>query len=291
MKLSSTRSFVRSHLQRRVCESCRSIPVTSPIQHVKTLQRTFIAFSGKDGSTRIPKDPKAYANIEELRRELEDAKGQAPFTLTRTIKWLSDAANNGGGGLAFQAYRWVLGLDTPPTWNASWRRPAATEAADLLKIEETTDPEVIESIQALLMIPKSAAIRLIYRCPAVGKLSSRNLMMRIVDLKELFPSTNVARMVELLPTAFLGDNAWEETLENLRRTSQLLREGLFGADVDAIFEADPTILFESPESIELGLQRMKELWQVDAIALKNSEPEELALAVRALSLQGPPKSV
>ncbi|KAL4527170.1 hypothetical protein Ndes2526B_g09119 [Nannochloris sp. 'desiccata'] len=271
-----------------------SLPISffSPNQHPGKHQRNLTNFSGNGGSTRVPKDPKAYADIEELRRELEDGKGQAPFTLTRTIKWLSDAANNGGGGLAFQAYRWVLGLDTPPKFK-SYRRPAEIEATALLEIEETTDPELIEAIQTLLMIPKTAAVRLIYRCPAAGNMSSIDLMMRIVDLKGLFPGTNVARMVELLPTAFLAEQSdqWKETIEKLRRTSELLREGLQGANVDAIFEADPTILFESPESIELGLKRMKELWKVDAIALKNSEPEELALAVRALSLQGPPKSV
>jgi hypothetical protein len=281
---------LRSHVGRST-----SLPmsfVSLPIQQPRRNQRKLTTFSGSGGSSRVPKDPKAYADIEELRRELEDGKGQAPFTLTRTIKWLSDAANNGGGGLAFQAYRWVLGLDTPPSFK-SYRRPAEIEATALLQIEETTDPELIEAIQTLLMIPKTAAVRLIYRCPAAGNMSSIDLMMRIVDLKGLFPATNVARMVELLPTAFLADqnDQWNETMEKLRRTNQLLREGLQGADVDAIFEADPTILFESPESIELGLKRMKDLWKVDAIALKNSEPEELALAVRALSLQGPPKSV
>lgn len=82
-------------------------------------------------SERAPKDPASYSNIEELRRELEQGKGQAPFTLTRTIKWLSDAANNGGGGLAFQAYRWVLGLDQP----AGWKRPPDLDAAEISRIE------------------------------------------------------------------------------------------------------------------------------------------------------------
>jgi hypothetical protein len=273
-----------------------SAPLISSTRQSKKHHFNLVStFSSNDGSTRVPKDPKAYADIEELRRELEDGKGQAPFTLTRTIKWLSDAANNGGangGSLAFQAYRWVLGLDTPPTF-AAYRRPAEIEATSLQKIEETTDPELIEAIQTLLMIPKSAALRLILRCPAVGEMSSLDLMMRIVDLKGLFPATNVARMVELLPTPFLAENSndWKTTMEKLERTSELLRDGLQGADVDAIFEADPTILFESPASIELGLKRMKELWRLDVTALKNSEPEELALAVRALSLQGPPKSV
>ncbi len=285
----------RSPSMGSVVGGSRPIPNKLPFTHrIQDTRRPKKTRSGNGGSTRVPKDPKAYANIEELRRELEDAKNQAPFTITRTIKWLSDATSksNDGGGLAFLAYKWVLGLEKTPTFT-TWRRPAEVEATALLKIEEDTDPALIEAIETLLMIPKSAAVRLIFRCPAAGDMSSLDLMMRIVDLKGLFPGTNVARMVELLPTAFLAEQneAWKETMEKLRCTSDLLREGLQGADVDAIFEADPTILFETPGSIELGLARMKELWKLDAITLKNSEPEELALAVRALSLQGPPKSV
>ena len=79
----------------------------------------------------MPKDPSTYKSVEDLRRELEQCKGQAPFTLTRTIKWLSDAANNGGANLGFQAYRWVLGLDQP----AGWRRPADMDGASLVRLE------------------------------------------------------------------------------------------------------------------------------------------------------------
>lgn len=59
--------------------------------------------------------------------------------------------------------------------------------------------------------------------------------------------------------------------------------------MDAIFEEDPTVLFEDPESLLVGLERMRELWSINEEMLRNSEPDELALAVRALSLKGPPK--
>lgn len=242
-----------------------------------------------NGSTRTPKDPKSYASIEHLRRELEQAKGQAPFTITETIKWLGNAVNNGGATLAFQAYRWVLGLDQPSRWGGK-RQTSSMDAAALLETEQRTNPDLLDAVQSLLLIPRSAAVRLIYRCPAAADLNSIDLMRRLVDLKGMFPGSNVARMVELLPTAFLS-GPWEETSAQLRRTSGLLREGLQGADLDAMFEADPTILFEEAESVEVGLRRMRELWEVDAAALRNSDPEELALAVRALSLAGPPKGV
>jgi len=94
-------------------------------------RRILIGVNCDSGPKRVPKDPSSYQNIEELRRELEIGKGQAPFTLTRTIKWLSDAANNGGAGLAFQAYRWVLGLDQP----AGWKKPRDVDLTALARIE------------------------------------------------------------------------------------------------------------------------------------------------------------
>ncbi len=73
--------------------------------------------------------------------------------------------------------------------------------------------------------------------------------------------------------------------------SSILRDGLEGADVDAIFEEDPTILFEDPESLRYGIQQMEELWGIDEAILKNSWPDELALAVRALGYKGAPDSI
>ena len=240
-------------------------------------------------STRTPKDPKAYASIEDLRRELEQAKGQAPFAITETIKWLGNAVNNGGATLAFQAYRYVLGLDQPLTWGGR-RQSSSIDSEELRETELRTNPDLLDAMQYLLLVPRSAAVKLVYRCPAAAELSSTDLMKRLIDLKRLFPGSNVARMVELLPTAFLS-GSWDDTFTHLRCTSNLLREGLEGADVDCMFENDPCILFEDPLSLKIGLERMIELWKVDATALKNSDPEELALAVRALSLKGPPGGV
>lgn len=237
-------------------------------------------------SSRVPKDPSKYASIEELRRELELSKGQAPFTITKAIKWLSDSVNNGGGRLGYRAFKWVLGMDVSP----QWKRPRDIDTAALVKLESEADPALVNQLQVLLLIPRNAALKLLYRCPAAAKLSSHELMQRIVELKTLFPTSNVARMIELLPSAFIA-GPWQETVERLSHVSELLRHGLPGVDVDRMVELDPTILFEEPASIQVGIHRLYELWKVDASALANSEPEELALAVRALSLGGPPDSV
>jgi hypothetical protein len=237
-------------------------------------------------SSRVPKDPSKYASIEELRRELELSKGQAPFTITKTIKWLSDSINNGGGSLGYRAFAWVFGMNT----STQWKRPQDIDTAALVQVEAETDPALLNQLQILLLIPRNAALKLLHRCPDVAKLSSHELMQRIVELKALFPTSNVARMIELLPSAFIAC-PWQETLERLGHVNEHLRHGLPGVDVDRMVELDPTILFEDPKSIQVGIQRLHELWKVDASALANSEPEELALAVRALSLGGPPDSV
>lgn len=237
-------------------------------------------------AARTPKDPGGYASIEDLRRELEQAKGQAPFSITRAIQWLSEATNNGGGGLAFRAYRWVLGMDVSP----GWRRPTDIDSRILLKIEAETDPDVLSQLQSLLLIPRRAVIKLLHRCPAAAELSQTDLMRRIVDLKSIFPSADVARMVELLPSAFLSGE-WELTVVQLEQAAQLLRKGLPSVHVDSMVEMDPTILFEDLRSLDTGLSRMRDLWKVDATTLANSEPEELALAIRALGLRGPPNGI
>ena len=58
-----------------------------------------------------------------------------------------------------------------------------------------------------------------------------------------------------------------------------------------MFDDDPSLLFEDPDSLRYGLKRMEELWGIDENILKNSWPDELALAVRALGLRGAPDSI
>ena len=70
-------------------------------------------------------------------------------------------------------------------------------------------------------------------------------MTRMMDLKLLFPQNDVARMVELVPRGFLSRD-WNDTKAMLQESSEVLREGLKGADVDAMFDDDPSLLFEDP---------------------------------------------
>ncbi len=140
------------------------------------------------------------------------------------------------------------------------------------------------------MLPRTAALKLLQRCPSAATMPVGDLMARIVALKDLLPGCDIARMIELVPSAFLAGELGP-TMAHVAATSGLLRRGLVGADVDAMFESDPTILFEELESLEVGLTRLRELWNVDEKALAASDPEELALAVRALGLTGAPKGL
>lgn len=238
---------------------------------------------------RTPKDPSSYGSIEEIRRELEDAKGQAPFSLTKTIQWLGDAANNGGGSLAFRAYSWVLGLDQPAGWRA--RQESPEEEMQMLKdIEQGFDPITLRQLEVVLLMSRQSVLKLVRRCPPLKNVDSAELMTRMMELKRLFPKNDIARMVELVPTGFLV-RPWEETYEQLIQAITILRSGLEGADVDAIFEEDPTILFEEPESLRIGIRRMDELWNINAEMLSNSSADELALAIRALGIKGAPNNI
>lgn len=238
---------------------------------------------------RTPKDPSSYGSIEEIRRELEDAKGQAPFSLTKTIQWLGDAVNNGGGSLAFKAYSWVLGLDQPAGWRAPQESPEE-EMQRLKDIEQEFDPITLRQLEVVLLMSRQSVLKLVRRCPELKNVNSAELMTRMMELKRLFPQNDIARMVDLVPTGLLV-RPWEETYEQLVQATTILRTGLEGADVDAIFEEDPTILFEEPESLRIGIRRMDELWNINAEMLSNSSADELALAVRALGIKGAPNNI
>lgn len=255
------------------------------------------------------------------------AKGDPPFSITRSIKWLSDAANSsevksgkGARILAFQAYKFVLGMTPSP-----WMPPDLMDGAILSQIESTTDPDLLRQLEVLLLGSRQSTLKLLKRYPALRQMDINDVTIRMVTLKSLFPGSNVARMMELTPSAFLAA-PWLETEKRLEKSSKLLREKLQGADLDFMFQVtlirglsytpwidlfdyncclktpktlnlkpvifpqeDPTILFEDIESLKIGLERLKDLWDVDEQAMANSEPLELALAVKALGLSGPPK--
>lgn len=58
----------------------------------------------------------------------------------------------------------------------------------------------------------------------------------MLSVQALFPGSDVARMVELAPAAFL-EGPWPPIGAQLEAASGLLRRELAGADVDFMFQA------------------------------------------------------
>ena len=109
-------------------------------------------------------------------------------------------------------------------------------------------------------------------------------------LQDVFPSCNVARMVELLPEGFLQQSQ-QSMVRKVAAINHALRDSLPGANIDMMVQEDPTILFEDKHSLSTGLRELHDLWDVDETALGNSNPWELALAIRTMSDQEPPDTI
>ena len=279
------------HLHYQAIRTAVAVPRGGIVAVAGPSARPTVAASSSNNK-RQAKDPASYNNIEDVRRELEVSRGMAPLSLTRAIQWIGDCLNSGGSRtLAMRAYRWVLGLDQPLSWSEGGESPEE-ERQELEAVAERLEANGVDvsQLEVILLLPRQSVLKLVRRCPALESLHGGDLMTRMMDLKLLFPQNDVARMVELVPKGFLSRD-WSETRALLIESSRILREGLKGADVDAMFDDDPSLLFEDPDSLRYGLERMEELWGIDEEILKNSWPDELALAVRALGLRGAPESI
>ncbi|KAL4427323.1 hypothetical protein ABPG77_003232 [Micractinium sp. CCAP 211/92] len=219
--------------------------------------------------------------MDALREELEREGRERGGVIAGVVNWLGDAATSARAASPLKAaYQWLL--RSSPVKQPESSSSLDTDASDL-------DPAAVERLQALLLGSRVSTVRLIRKCPRILEMEWGDLMARLVGMKELFPGCDVARMVELAPAAFL-DSPWPATQRQLAAASTLLRRGLQGADVCFMFQEDPLILFEPLDSLEVGLQRMRELWPgLTPSALADSEPLHLSLAVKALGLNGPPK--
>ena len=85
------------------------------------------------------------------------------------------------------------------------------------------------------------------------------------------------------PRLFYG--AAEAELPRISARYKQLQSGLPGIDVDEVIANDPMLLFID---VAAALTSLGELWALEESVLCNSEPKEVALAVRAVSPTGPP---
>lgn len=219
---------------------------------------------------RKAKDPRDYGSIDDLRNEIEQSNQRG--LITGLIELL--------GGRTFQSWIPRLGFD---------RDKGPDEYEELLAIEASLNPALILSLQHIILTTKWGALKIIKKYPRIVDMDRNQLTLRLVSMKSLFPKSDVARMVELAPDEFLGQNDWTIVENQIECAAEVLREGLVGADVDFLFQEDPLLLFENTEHLEVGVKELRSLWDVDEDALAASDSLELGLAVRALGPQGPPR--
>lgn len=195
-------------------------------------------------------------------------------------------------------YRWVLQSQwSQQLTSGIQRRPGyvASKIDPTSSLPETTattnmDPGRLQLLAALLLCSEQCVCRMASKYPELLTMDPTEVTQRLLLLKEVFPACNVARMVELLPEGFLQQSQ-QSMVKRVAAINDALRGSLPGANVDMMVQEDPTILFEDKQSLSTGLQGLHDLWDVDEVALGNSNPWELALAIRAMSDQGPPDTV
>ncbi|GAX83270.1 hypothetical protein CEUSTIGMA_g10696.t1 [Chlamydomonas eustigma] len=127
-----------------------------------------------------------------------------------------------------------------------------------------------------------------YKFPPLLLMPPAELAVRLVSLKQLLVGCDVALLVEQEPALFLSRSQLDVE-QAVQKGMRMLNSGLAGADVYQVVMRDPGLLF-LPE-LEKGISQLRELWDVDEAALGNSDPQMLALAVRALSVSGLPTGI
>ncbi|GAB4815993.1 hypothetical protein N2152v2_003039 [Parachlorella kessleri] len=221
--------------------------------------------------------------MDQLREQLGQAS--SPGLVTSLVNWLSKAAASTTSSFDLKGvYKRLLAMAQPSSGGNGW----ADELAELDRLEAEVGQERVQQLATVLLGTRQSTLRIIRRYPAILRMSRSHIMERLIWLKGEFPGSDVTRMVELQPAAFLGGD-WQIVRKQLAGAAQTLREGLQGANFDFMFQEDPAILHEDVESLRVGVRQLHELWAVDEAALANSSPLHLTLAVRALGPKGPPQ--
>lgn len=257
-------------------------------------------FSG----AREAKDPKEFKDMDEARAYLM-AQDSGP-SIPSFLNWLSQGAFGAGGSGLARIYKGMLesrwaqqltnrldarpGYTPTPAELTSGVKPSAPEGTSASDIsEDGMDPASLarlDEIATLVVTDRLSLLKSAKRYPALLDMTASDVVQRILLVKQLVPGCNVTIMLERQPALFYG--AAEEDLKRLLPTAyQALVQGLPGLDVDEMLEEDPRLLFED---VSVGLDQFHQLWDVDEDALRNSETNEIALAIRTLSQCGPPRS-
>jgi len=233
-------------------------------------------------AVRQQKDPRAFKDMDSARTYLEK-QDTSPGFITGVLNWIG---NSSFGSPGTSEPWWTLpGLYRLLTLGGK-ARPRVDDDA----LPEKNTPAHAALMQAhtrlaslLLGVTVHGVHRMSRKCPQVLTMSAAEMGMRLVQLQGALPRCNALLLIEQYPELFLSGEATERCAQ-ITRSYGLLAEGLRGADVAAVIMQDPEILLMD---LEYGLQELHSLWEgLEPQALANSEPNELALAVRALCNAG-----
>lgn len=127
--------------------------------------------------------------MDELREELEMEGRQRGGVIAGLVNWLGEAATSAGAATPLKAaYQWLLR-------SSPIRQPESSSSLDYDGSD--LDPAVVQRLQALLLGSRVSTVRLIRKCPGILEMEWADLTTRLVGMKELFPGSDVARMVEI----------------------------------------------------------------------------------------------
>lgn len=260
--------------------------------HIEVLSRHNLRSPVKNQAQRQPKDPSKYSSIEDLRDEIDGTDEQGGWIVS-SLRWISKVAigrpsTDSSSTNVLSSLLNKLLRDKA----LALRRRSPSMIPDyhqLKQLEDTTDPAVIQRLETLLLTSRQSILKLLFRCPFIAVMDPIDVSIRIIDLKTVLPCVDVARMVSLAPDRFFFSFGWQQQMSVIVKASQLLYTGLEGADIDFLIQEDPEVLFIGVENIEVGIKELKQLWNVDSTALRNSDALELGLAIRALGPGGPPE--
>jgi len=172
----------------------------------------------------------------------------------------------------------------PPRW---WQRPVRDEdeLPQGLVADMEAKREHMKQLAGLLLLPVSSDMaslrRLVKDFPQVLDMPIGEVAVRLVILKDVLPGCDACYLIERYPRLFLQDDA-STMRERVGTAASKLRSALAGARINAIIEDDPELLFFGSK-LDHGLRQLADLWPTaDEQCFANSEPHELACAVRAL---------
>ncbi|CAD7699593.1 unnamed protein product [Ostreobium quekettii] len=250
-----------------------------------------------EAAKRQPKNPKDYGTMDEIRDALHAVNGDQP-SLSGFLNWFGKGTfgnpKNKEGPLAWYhsllESSWVKSLDSRVSTRPGYV-PTPADLSESSPQEPPTDVQVGEAdpraqqLAALLACPVSWATTLAKECPNLLEMQPGAVVQRLISLKEALPECNVSQLVEADTRLFFeGDQ--DEVDRKVASNYALLQRELVGADVRELVQLYPSLLVA-----DLGptVERLRELWDVNAHVMENTTTESLGQTLEALSRMGPPK--